>query len=242
MHSYIHKKPKYRFSISTYLPILRRLLTLILFLISLLLLQPQKASSPAACADLQTYPLLRLHIYAADDSVAAQEQKLQVRDAVLTVVRSLLSDCTTPDEATRRIFGSLDELEKAARACLESLGSGAPVSASYSTEFFPIRRYGSLLLPPGQYRTLVLRIGASKGRNWWCLLYPSLCFTEGITETVTEGGKEALQTVLNADTYETLFSGEEEPIYTLRLAELCRDLKKRFQSNKKPRIRRSHSR
>jgi len=120
---------------------------------------------------------IRLHVVAADDSDGAQALKLEVRDATLAAARALLADCDSPDEAWARIGAHLDLLEAAATRRARALGYDGPVAAQAGVFDFPDRHYGAVFVPAGEYRALRVVIGAGEGRNWWCVLYPSLCVT-----------------------------------------------------------------
>ena len=171
--------------------------------------------------------ILRLHILADNDSPRDQEIKLHVRDAVLSYVQPLLSDASSVCESEELLLQALPELIECANNALEQYGADYRATACISTEFFPIRRYGSLLLPPGDYRALCIVLGQGRGHNWWCMLYPSLCFTEGITGTVSLPEKTRLGQLLDEDDYFLLFAGEEKPEPSLRIAKLFRILKQR---------------
>jgi stage II sporulation protein R len=121
---------------------------------------------------------IRLHVVAADDGAAAQALKLEVRDAVLAAARPLVADCGDADEAWRRIGEHVDALEAVAAQKARALGYDGPVAAVTGVFDFPDRRYGALFVPAGAYRALRVVIGAGEGRNWWCVLYPSLCVPE----------------------------------------------------------------
>lgn len=121
---------------------------------------------------------VRLHVVANDDGEAAQALKLKVRDGVLEEARALLSDCETADEAWRRVNDSLDTFEEIALERLREAGGDGPVRAEAGVFEFPDRQYGGLLVPAGEYRALRVVIGEGAGRNWWCVLFPTLCLTE----------------------------------------------------------------
>ena len=121
----------------------------------------------AACSDY-----VRLHVIAADDTPQAQALKLKVRDAVLLRVRELLEGVGDADAAWQAVKDNLETLEDAAR---EVAWDAACETGVYA---FPDRVYGGTLVPAGDYRALRVVIGAGKGRNWWCVLYPSMCYPE----------------------------------------------------------------
>ena len=121
------------------------------------------------CADT-----LRLHIRAGSDSIADQSAKLHVRDAVLAYMDAACPAQNKADAlcwAARHLF----ELQLTARHTLAKLGVRAPVQVRLVNMYFGPRRYGSGTLPAGRYDALRIDIGAGKGRNWWCVLYPGFC-------------------------------------------------------------------
>lgn len=210
---------------------LRQSAAAILILISVLLLLPERVlaggqtTSSLALKDR----ILRLHILAADNDTASQELKLHVRDAVLSVVREPLADAATAAEAKAVLLPLFDEITAAADRVLADAGVSYRATIEITTEFFPIKQYGSLLLPPGEYQALRIVLGEGKGKNWWCMLYPSLCFTEGITASIAEDEKEELRGLLTEDEFDTLFSTEgKKPLFCFRLSGLLQKLKKFF--------------
>lgn len=142
--------------------VLKRLLFIVLILIL--------ALGGSALAEAADY--VRLHVIADSDSPEAQALKIEVRDAVLSRARDLLKDVNDADAAWAIVNENLDALEAAAR--------GVAVDAACVTGVFPFpdRVYGDTLVPAGDYRALRVVIGAGCGRNWWCVLYPSLCYPE----------------------------------------------------------------
>ena len=150
------------------------LLLLILFVISTAAAAEQAALSAK---------LTRLHVIAASDSDGDQRQKLLVRDALLRETPTLLAD--GPDGGTL-----IRRFETAARAALDSLGSDAEVTVTLGRENYDLRRYESFALPAGSYRSLRVVIGPGEGQNWWCVLFPPLCFasSEEFFATAEEAG------------------------------------------------------
>lgn len=122
--------------------------------------------------------MVRLHVVAADDSDEAQALKLAARDACLAEARALLADCRDADAAWATVNAHLVDFAAAAGAVLREAGCEDEVTAEAGIFDFPDRRYGDARVPAGRYRALRVVIGAGEGRNWWCVLYPSLCMPE----------------------------------------------------------------
>ncbi len=135
-------------------------------------------SAAEGLADVPMADYVRLHVIASDDGEAAQALKLKVRDAVLEEARVLLADCADAETAWAIVNDNLDALTAAARGAAAAEGYGGPVAAQTGRFDFPDRRYGDVLVPAGRYRALRVVIGAGEGRNWWCVLYPTMCLTE----------------------------------------------------------------
>ena len=110
--------------------------------------------------------LIRLHVVANSDSEADQAVKLRVRDAVLAVTQPL----TAGEDPYGALAGALPEIQQAAEDCLATL------AVSLGPEEFPTRVYESFALPAGQYRSLRVTIGQGAGHNWWCVVFPTICF------------------------------------------------------------------
>ncbi len=215
---------------TTLFSILRRSAAAALILLSVLLLLPERVFAGEQNPSLALSDrILRLHILAAGNDTASQEIKLHVRDAVLSVVRDALADVSTTAEAEAALLPLSAEIKAAADRVLAASGVSYRASVEITTEFFPIKQYGSLLLPPGEYRALRILLGEGEGKNWWCMLYPSLCFTEGITASIAEDEKEELRGLLSEDEFDTLFSTTaQKPVFAFRLKDLLKKLKKLF--------------
>lgn len=124
--------------------------------------------------------LIRLHVVANSDSAADQAQKLEVRDAVLAVAEPLLADVSDAQQARQTLLAQLDTLEQAANEVLR--GTGDTATVTLQREVFPLREYDSFSLPAGEYEALRVTIGAGEGQNWWCVVYPAICFTASAEE------------------------------------------------------------
>jgi len=211
--------------------ICRKIIVTILIFISVLLLLPEMFfAKPSVSPSLSLEDrILRLHILAAGDDTASQEIKLHVRDAVLAHLQATAADAKTAKEAEETLAPLLPEIIAVANGILADYGVSYTATAELTTEFFPIKQYGSVLLPPGEYRALRIVLGEGDGKNWWCMLYPSLCFTEGITATLPDEEREELRGFLSEEEYDTLFSGKEKkPVFRFRIVELWQKISRSF--------------
>ncbi len=117
--------------------------------------------------------LIRLHVVANSDTKEDQAVKLKVRDAVLQVTEPMLQMNMQPEQA---LISALPDIRAAAEDCLRENGFSQPVTVSFGVERFPTRVYEGFSLPAGTYRSLRVNIGAGEGQNWWCVVFPSICF------------------------------------------------------------------
>lgn len=124
---------------------------------------------------------LRIHIRADSNAASDQQVKYAVRDAVVEYLTPYLCNVTSKRQALEVVKSHLRGIEQAADAVLQEGSFEYRCTASICTEEFPDRSYNGVLLPSGVYDALILSLGSGKGDNWWCVVYPPLCF-------VAEGG------------------------------------------------------
>ena len=155
--------------------------------------------------------LIRLHVVANSDSEADQAVKLRVRDAVLAVTEPLMEGAEDPYAA---LSDALPEIESAAADCLAALGVSDHVAVTLGPEAYPTRVYESFSLPAGQYTSLRVTIGAGEGHNWWCVVFPSICFAATSTDlesaAATAGFSDGeVQLITEPDSYQLKFKAME---------------------------------
>ncbi len=119
--------------------------------------------------------VLRLHVLANSDSEADQQLKLKVRDAILQESDRLFQQSDSKEAAMVQMATHLSDVEQVAERTLRKNGCDLPVTAALKKVKFNTRTYGNITLPAGDYDALQVEIGAAKGKNWWCVLFPSLC-------------------------------------------------------------------
>lgn len=158
--------------------------------------------------------ILRFHVRANSDSDEDQALKIAVKEDVVTMLKPLLSDCENVTESKNVIVANLQNIYTTAVNTIVEQGYDYTVKVYVTEEEFPAKTYGDLTFPEGDYQALRIDIGAAKGQNWWCVMYPPLCFIDESTAVVSEEGKEELKEALTAEEYAALFAyckdGENE--------------------------------
>ncbi|WP_316570585.1 stage II sporulation protein R [Neobacillus sp. YIM B06451] len=121
---------------------------------------------------------IRLRILANSDTEADQELKRKVRDEVNEKITEWVGELTSLDEARDVIKGHLPEIEAIAREVIDENGFTQSAKAEFGIVNFPTKLYGQFLYPAGKYEAILITLGEGKGANWWCVLYPPLCFLD----------------------------------------------------------------
>lgn len=141
--------------------------------------------------EIDTDSLIRIHVLASSNSDTDQQLKLKVKDDVIRYLQPALKQSDSLAESRRIILSSLPQIEQTALQTLQQNGCKDTVTLQYGYFDFPVKYYGSFSLPAGNYEALRILIGEGKGRNWWCVLFPPLCFTDS---NVSSSGKYTDQT------------------------------------------------
>ncbi|MCQ2455178.1 MAG: stage II sporulation protein R [Clostridia bacterium] len=132
------------------------------------------SSFDAFCENMRRN-ILRIHIIANSDSPADQSVKLRVRDALLNSCGDIFEECENLETAEQTAKENLDNFKKIADKTLSENGFSYRSEAKIGKSYFGTREYDSFTLPAGNYNSLILTLGSGKGRNWWCVIYPSVC-------------------------------------------------------------------
>ena len=178
-------------------------LTALLFLSLLLVTESPRYLQDKSTSTLQQQiatQVLRFHIRANSDTVADQQKKLRIKQSLLEWLTPILSENTSKSETIQCIRKNLPDIRKESTR----MAAPEPVTVTLQKEWFPEKTYGTCTFPEGIYDALRVDIGQAKGHNWWCVLYPSLCFADALEPSMTEEGEEKLQQVLDEDAYDLL--------------------------------------
>ena len=122
--------------------------------------------------------VVRFHVLANSDTDADQSLKLAVRDRVLREYGELLENCTDREQALTQLENAQQKITETAQAEVLEQGFSYPVRVSLVREEFPFKRYDDLIFPAGMYDALRIEIGEAEGENWWCVLYPQMCYMD----------------------------------------------------------------
>ncbi len=148
--------------------------------------------------------LIRFHVVANSDSEEDQSIKLRIRDEILEKYGPILSESSSREESLQLIRDNLNEIEITADEILEEEGKDYSARAVLGESIFPIKQYGSITLPAGEYTALKVVLGEGGGKNWWCVMFPPLCFidvTRGLTSDETN---RELKRVINQEEAESI--------------------------------------
>lgn len=168
--------------------------------------------------------IIRLHVIANSDSEEDQQLKLEVKETIVTYLRGEMSRAVSVSDARQTIREHIPDIEEIAKEKIEMEGYSYDVEATLGESYFPIKEYGDMTFPAGDYEALRVKIGESKGRNWWCVMYPTLCFVDSTYQIVPEESKEKLKESLTEDEYEMLLAGGENVTYSSRIWEWLQNL------------------
>lgn len=145
--------------------------------------------------------IVRFHVIANSDSKEDQELKLKVKNEIVKYITPLLSGSKSVNESIEILNRENNNIIEVAKKVLKNEGSEYTVSAGIDNSYFPMKEYGDVVLPPGEYTAYRVEIGESKGKNWWCILYPPLCFVDVTHGVVPDKSKEMLENILDEDEF-----------------------------------------
>ncbi len=149
--------------------------------------------------------ILRFHVLANSDSKEDQEVKKKVRDAVGAMMEPRLAESRNLEETEAIVQRSMENIVEVATETLEENGYHYGASARLANVKFPVKSYGAYTFPAGEYEALQVTLGEGEGHNWWCVLYPNMCFRGSVYEVPSDEAKHALREVLTPEEYEDIF-------------------------------------
>lgn len=146
--------------------------------------------------------VFRFHVLANSDSKEDQALKMEVKEAIISYMEEELPESDSVETTKKWANQNLKKIEEVAKEIVKREGYTYSIHAEVTTCDFPDKTYGDITFPAGEYEALRVEIGEAKGQNWWCVLFPNLCFIDAVHAVVPDKGKEELKEVLEEDTYE----------------------------------------
>lgn len=150
--------------------------------------------------------ILRFHVLANSDDEADQSVKLKVRDEIGRYMQDKLQGVEDLTECMQVAEANLSEIIKIADGVITERGYNYAADAKITSLDFPEKQYGNYVFPEGTYQALEVTLGEGSGHNWWCVMYPNMCFSGSVYEVIEEDAKEELKVVLTPEEYEELMA------------------------------------
>ena len=165
--------------------------------------------------------VFRLHVIANSDSKEDQELKLKVRDELLSYMNIISKDSTSKQEAMQIANEHKEEFTQIAEKVIKENGYNYTVNVQIGKADFPTKYYGDITLPAGTYDALKVQIGEAKGQNWWCVMFPPLCFVDVSTGIVPDNSKQELKQSLDDEEYDLISKTDNSEIsFKFKIVEL----------------------
>ena len=169
--------------------------------------------------------VFRLHVIANSDSIEDQSLKLEVRDALLDYMNKISINCKTKNEVINLAMKHKDNFIKIAEDIIIKNGFNYLVEVDICNSYFPTKTYGDLSFPVGMYDCLKIKIGNASGKNWWCVMFPPLCFVDVSTGIVPNDSKEQIRNDLIDEEFNLICNSDNQINFKFKLVELFQNLK-----------------
>ena len=153
---------------------------------------------------------IRLRVLANSNSKEDQELKLKVRDSVINYMNKIIPENTTKENIIFIVNEHLQDFKEIAEKTIKENGFDYVVNINIGNFYFPTKTYGDISFPSGNYDGLRIEVGSSSGQNWWCVLFPPLCFVSPTNGIVPDDSKNELKENINSEEYQIISSGNKE--------------------------------
>ncbi len=196
---------------------------LLLFLLLFLYIFISAISYTNAVSQDISSAVFRLHVLANSDSQEDQNLKYLVRDNILNYIQEISNGITSKSEIIEIIKSHSSEIHEIATKTIEENGYNYPVSISIGNFAFPTKKYGDITLPAGLYDAVRVEIGSAKGQNWWCVMFPPLCFVDTTSGIVPENSKKLIQDNLSQEEYNLISKDTSSVKVKFKIIELLQN-------------------
>lgn len=196
---------------------------LLMFLLFVYVLIAASSYTKAVCTDIANN-VFRLHVIANSDSEEDQKLKYIVRDSILSYVNGILENINNKEDVALTINNHIDEIKNIAQQAVYNEGFTYDVEIEVGNFKFPTKTYGNISLPPGLYDALRVKIGNASGKNWWCVMFPPLCFVDVSSGIVPEDSKELMESNLSSEDYALVSSSKNTTKIKFKVVEVLQNL------------------
>lgn len=196
---------------------------LLMFLLFVYVLIAASSYTKAVCTDIANN-VFRLHVIANSDSKEDQNLKYIVRDSILSYVNGILENINNKEDVVLTINNHIDEIKNIAQQAVYNEGFTYDVEIEVGNFKFPTKTYGNISFPPGLYDALRVKIGNASGKNWWCVMFPPLCFVDVSSGIVPEDSKELMESNLSSEDYALVSSSKNTTKIKFKVVEVLQNL------------------
>lgn len=166
--------------------------------------------------------VIRFHVRANSDTLIDQSLKMQVKDEVVNYMNTNSKDFTSLEDAKNFIASHDDQIKNIACRVIQEHGFSYHVESQFDTQKFPQKTYGDITFPSGDYLSYTINIGSGEGHNWWCVLYPPLCFVDASTGVLPDTSKDLLKENISEEDY--AYVSENETVFRFKYLTFLNEL------------------
>ena len=189
---------------------------ILLLIVSVLFLLLSAYSYVNAVSNNLADSVFRLHVIANSDSKEDQELKYKVRDKLIEYMNTLTNDINSKEEVIEIAKTHLEDFKEISQNVVKENGYNYDVNVEIGNFSFPTKTYGDISFPAGFYDALKVEIGKAEGQNWWCVMFPPLCFVDVTSGIVPEESKENLEENLGNEEYKLISDTENNSILNIK--------------------------
>ena len=205
-------------------PTLKRFI-IVLFLLTLFIFV-SAISYVSAVSNNIANSVFRLHVIANSDSKEDQNLKYIVRDKLIEYMNNIAKDCSSKEEVISIAKNNISNFENIARKTIEENGYNYNVTVEIGNFDFPTKSYGDITLPAGSYDSLRVKIGKAEGQNWWCVMFPPLCFVDVTSGVVPDESKQEMKDSMPEEEYSLISKTDNSEInFKFKLIEFFENIK-----------------
>ncbi|MBQ3145927.1 MAG: stage II sporulation protein R [Clostridia bacterium] len=168
--------------------------------------------------------VFRLHVIANSDSHEDQNLKYIVRDKVLEYINTISDSSSSKEDVISLANKNINEIQKIAENTIHENGYNYSVNLSIGNFAFPTKSYGDITFPAGFYDALKIEIGKAEGQNWWCVMFPPLCFVDVTSGIVPEESKENIKENLSIEEYKLLSDTSDDISFKFKIVEMFQNI------------------